>query len=261
MKTIEIDGLGERLKKYEQVSESYLVPGLPFMIRLDGRAFSAYSKRFKKPFDEVLSGAMIETTKALMQEFQASVGYTQSDEITLLFNGKDQLPFGGRVQKLVSLTAAFASVVFNQYIRDNSDIRKVAVMDSRVFTLPSIAEGLTCLAWREMDATRNSISMAAQSVFSHKQLNKRGTKAKLTMLKDYGIDWEDYPHHFKYGTYVVKKRVCRPLDVETLAKIPEKYREQHAVVTRTEYETCTLSFARFPAITVEHLTRAAENQL
>src|SRR5215212_3282844 len=96
------DGLGDRMKRYESAEAGRrLMPLLPAVARLDGRAFHAFVKGLTRPFDERLSRLMIETV--------ASVGYTQSDEITLAWvpAGTDgQVFFDGRVQKMNSVLAA-----------------------------------------------------------------------------------------------------------------------------------------------------------
>ena len=74
--------LGNSLKGYEKEFETHIPYDNHIIIRLDGHGFSKFTKGFKKPFDEILHRAMVETTKDLVKEFQAVSGYTQSDEIT-----------------------------------------------------------------------------------------------------------------------------------------------------------------------------------
>lgn len=80
------DQLGTRMKEfYEQVPKTRLMRRTPVAIRIDGKAFHTFTKGFKKPFDEVLVEAMQETTEYLCRNIQGCVlGYTQSDEITLI---------------------------------------------------------------------------------------------------------------------------------------------------------------------------------
>lgn len=79
------DALGDRMKKYEYVSRTYLTPRTPVIIRLDGKAFHTFTRGFNKPFDMVLVKTMQETMKFLCENIQGCVlGYTQSDEITLV---------------------------------------------------------------------------------------------------------------------------------------------------------------------------------
>ena len=79
--------LGERMKLYENncLSTIKIEPFRPFLVRLDGRAFSTFTNGFKKPFDFMFTKAMILTTSDLLIEFNAVTGYSHSDEITLIF--------------------------------------------------------------------------------------------------------------------------------------------------------------------------------
>lgn len=80
------DSLGDRMKGfYEARSKTSLVRRMPVIIRLDGKAFHTFTKGFQKPFDSMLMKAMQETMKYLCENIQGCVlGYTQSDEITLV---------------------------------------------------------------------------------------------------------------------------------------------------------------------------------
>ena len=53
---------GDRMKRYELVSKSYLPIRTPVVIRIDGRAFHTFTRGFKRPFDNVLNKAMQDTT-------------------------------------------------------------------------------------------------------------------------------------------------------------------------------------------------------
>ena len=77
--------LGDRMKSYEAIPKNFLMRRQPVIIRLDGKAFHSYTRGFDKPFDAELMKAMQQTMKYLCEEIQGCViGYTQSDEITLV---------------------------------------------------------------------------------------------------------------------------------------------------------------------------------
>ena len=79
------DSFGDRMKMYEGIEASrILMPGLPICVRLDGRAFHTFTRGLNRPYDERLSRMMIETTKRLVEDTHALIGYTQSDEISLI---------------------------------------------------------------------------------------------------------------------------------------------------------------------------------
>lgn len=100
------------------------------------------------------------------------------------------------------------------------------------------------LVWRELDASKNSIQMAARAVFSHKETDNKNTKMLQEMLfKEHGINWNDYPASFKRGTYA--RRITRegrfePWEIEAL---PEKHRARRdptATFSRSSVEVVAL---------------------
>lgn len=226
MSQYENDPRGNRMKKYEGMETSrILMPNLPYIVRLDGRSFHTLTRDLKRPYDVNFSRAMIDTVKYLMKEVCADLGYTASDEISLVF-----LPyappyepiFGGRIFKVTSILASLCSVYFNfilpKYLPHKTS--KLPIFDCRVFNLPNNEEVVEYLKWRELDATRNSISMAAQSVYSHKQLQNKNSAEMHEMLFQAGINYNDYPAFFKRGTYI--KRFLRSIKftTEEINKLP-----------------------------------------
>ena len=140
--------LGDRLKGYEANYPQYLATkGLPLVARLDGRSFHNFTQGLKKPCDIRLSEAMIETTKYLVEETHALTGYTQSDEITLIWfvpaDSVSDYMFTGKTQKLVSTLSALASVKFFSIIQETIPEKKTAMptFDCRVFQTPTLEEG------------------------------------------------------------------------------------------------------------------------
>lgn len=238
------DDFGDRMKMYEArgMSLSHVLPGEIMVARLDGKSFHSFTKGLERPIDLDLRQAMEETMLSLVAEFKATLGYVQSDEITLVWitELQKEIIFGGRVQKIVSLTAAHATAEFNAIFEELKPLfieqNKRPRFDSRVFTVPNKEEAVNCLLWRQQDATKNAITMAAQSVFSHKELQGKSGNEKQEMLFSKGINFNDYPPFFKRGVFgrrVVEERI---LSEEELLKLPEHVREKQAgqVVTRSK---------------------------
>lgn len=227
------DSLGDRIKgNYENRSKTYLVRRMPVIIRLDGKAFHTFTRGFDKPFDKVLMKAMQETTLKLCQNIQGCVlGYTQSDEITLVLVDYNDIKtdawFDYSVQKMCSVVASMCTLYFNQIftelyytwfseveLNDETDkfreayekaIIKGAMFDARVFNIP-VEEVTNCILWRTLDATRNSISSLAQSKFSHRELQGKNTSQMQDMLmENFGINWNNLTIPEKRGTAVIKK--------------------------------------------------------
>lgn len=235
------DALGMRMKEnYEKIPQTKLLRRTPVAIRIDGRNFHTWTIGFAKPFDTILIKAMQETTKYLCANVQGCVfGYTQSDEITLILQDYKELNtsawFDYKVQKLCSIAASMTTMAFNkiftkavrQYKADcrsslvgrsmelqieyNKYIKtltrateKGAMFDARCFNIPK-EEVCNLIYWRQLDATRNSIQMVAQSLFSHAELQGMScNKLQDKMFTEKGINWNELPTYLKRGTAVVK---------------------------------------------------------
>ena len=241
------DELGTRMKEfYEGVPKTRLVRRMPVAIRLDGKAFHTFTRGFEKPFDEVLGRAMRGTMKYLCENIQGCVlGYTQSDEITLILVDYQNLNscawFDYEVQKMCSISASMATMAFNKFFTNNvkneimeykaslvpqsvkiqEKIKKYcdtlkqasekgAMFDARVFNIPK-EEVCNLIYWRQLDATRNSIQMVGQANFSHKELQKKSCNMIQEMLfAEKGINWNDYPTYLKRGSCCIKTTIQNP---------------------------------------------------
>jgi len=217
------NALGTRMKSYEEDAYTQkLVPRDQYMVaRIDGHKFSKFTKGFTKPFDERFSTAMQKTTEDLLEKFDARFGYTESDEITLVWqrpeNPNATYPFNGRILKMSSLLAGYTSSRFNVHInaiefkeKDSSLKAKVrlheAHFDARVFGLPSEAEVLNNIIWRCLyDCRRNAISGAARYQFGHKACHKLNSKELYAKMETEGKSWDTYPLAFRFGSFVKKE--------------------------------------------------------
>lgn len=223
------DKLGDFCKFFEtQETAKVCLPGLPIYARLDGRGFSKFTKKMKftKPFDKKMCAAMINTMHAVVDEFDATVGYTQSDEISIGWTNENVI-FGGKIQKLVSNLASFASVTFFKQFSFENDY--TPTFDCRVFPVPSKKVLATQFLWRELDCTKNAITMAAQSKFSHKQLMNKNSTEKQEMMHSVGLNFNDYPAMFKRGTFCLRREILKEIPSEILEKIPLKNRPSEPV--------------------------------
>jgi tRNA(His) 5'-end guanylyltransferase len=232
------DDLGVRMKTfYEQIPKTKLMRRCPVAIRCDGRSFHTFTRNFQKPFDEVLIKSMQETMKYLCENIQGCVlGYTQSDEITLILVDYKKLTssawFDYEVQKLCSIAASMATMAFNKaFVKEvkkysfelsmgihtdeerrlldiyDKAIDKGAMFDARCFNVPK--EEVTNLCyWRQLDASRNSIQMVGQANFSHKELqNKSCNDIQDMLMTQKGINWNDLPTYQKRGSCCVRNKI------------------------------------------------------
>lgn len=231
--------LGKRMKTfYEGISQTKLLRKCPVAIRIDGKAFHTFTKHMKRPFDEILIATMQETTKYLCENIQGCIlGYTQSDEITLILVDYKKLDsdawFNYEVQKVCSIAASMATMAFNRefnhqinkYREDRIGLRmagkwssyndnyyqtlckardKGAMFDARCFNIPK-EEVTNLIYWRQLDASRNSVQMVGQAYFSHKELqNKNCSQIQDMLMLEKDVNWNNYPVHQKRGTCVIK---------------------------------------------------------
>ncbi len=236
------DGLGDRCKSFEQAEASRrAMRGLPLLARLDGRAFHTFTRDLKRPYEHGMSISMIETTRYLVQEMIALLGYTQSDEITLAWFEPSQsasdYAFDGRFQKLASVLAGMASARFGKLVAEHlpSKVHETPHFDCRVWQVPTLDDAADVFVWREDDATKNSVSMAAGAYYSDAELDGAHSGVKQELLWKKGVNWNDFPRFFKRGTYVQRRAVERVLTDEERARIPEPHRPPvGATVQRTQ---------------------------
>ena len=216
------DVFGDRMKKYEYVTRTYLTTRTPVIIRIDGKAFHTFTKGFKKPFDIVLVKSMQQTMQYLCANIQGCVlGYTQSDEITLVlvdYKKIDTCPwFDYNIQKCASIAASIATMAFNKFFKNNIEEFREASLNNwyegainrglfieepeklKLFETYCKAsrsgamfdarvfnipkeEVANCILWRQNDATRNSIEMVGQAYFSQSSLQGKSCNQIQDML-------------------------------------------------------------------------------
>jgi tRNA(His) guanylyltransferase len=204
--TVKKDDLGDRMKFFEgfETNRRFL-PMLPVYARIDGRGFSKFTKGMNKPFDQRMSNAMIDTTKYLVKETHARIGYTQSDEISLIWMAPDytgSIFFDGKVTKMTSVLAGMATAAFGRVIRGWSPYEdRYPAFDARVFQLPLPYEAANAILWRSLDATKNAISMAARSHYSAKELHCKNSSTMIEMMSAKAVDFYAYPEAFRLGTF------------------------------------------------------------
>ncbi len=225
--------LGDRMKRYEQPTRFVLPRRTYTILRVDGRAFHRYLRGAQRPYDAEFATAMDKVAQALCAEITgAQFAYTQSDEISVLytdFSSHQTEPwFGGVLAKQLSIGASIATQTLNA----EHDGR--AHFDARVFTMSDAVEVANHFLWRQQDAVRNSIAMAAQAKFSHKQLHGVNTDQMQAMLwEQHRINWNDYPVRFKRGGITVKD--TREREVTYTDRTTQT--ERSVVATRTTWES------------------------
>jgi tRNA(His) 5'-end guanylyltransferase len=84
-------------------------------------------------------------------------------------------------------------------------IKNLAYFDCRTFTIPDRVEVMNYFRWRQADCIRNSVSMVAQNVFSHKDLHGKSQSMMHEMLHQKGVNWAtDFTDGEKNGRFIGK---------------------------------------------------------
>ena len=199
------DDFDKEMRQFEESMDQYVLPDMYLVTRLDGRAFTKLTAReqFQKPFDERFRDLMQATVEYLMKEsgFRIVYGYTESDEISLLFHPEEE-SFGRKVRKINTTLAGEASAFFSM------KLGKIATFDCRVVPLPSLTRVEDYFAWRAEDAHRNSLNtwcywtLRQAGITAHKAssiLNKQGNAFKNELLFEHSINFNDLPSWQKRG--------------------------------------------------------------
>ncbi|MBD5463283.1 MAG: guanylyltransferase [Lachnospiraceae bacterium] len=206
------DELDKKMRVYEQSLDQIILPETYMVARLDGRGFTHLTKelcKFEVPFDERFRDLMIETVKALMDcGFKVIYGFTESDEISLLFSPNEDT-FGRKVRKYNSTLAGEASAAFSLALG------RVATFDCRLIPLPNIEKVQDYFLWRQEDAHRNSLNahcywmLRKEEKTVHQATNELEGKSvsyKNELLFSRGINYNQLPSWQKRGVGLWKEQ-------------------------------------------------------
>ena len=208
------DDFGKRMKTYENSYRFTLPRRMPVILRIDGCHFHTFTKGMDKPFDDKLIEAFWETCKFLGENIMgAKLIYHQSDEISILITNYDTIQtdswFSNNLQKMASVSATMAAAKFNEVIRKSYPDKELAFFDSRAWVIPQ-DEVNNYFTWRQQDASKNSISMAAFANFAHKDLHGlSGNQLQEKLFSEKGINWDKFPTWKKRGACIIKKEYLK----------------------------------------------------
>lgn len=196
---MKFDELDKKLRLFETTYDFCVPPEQYIVVRLDGRGFTKLTKEiwnFDAPFDVRFRDLMLNTTAHLMQSgFNIIYGYTQSDEISLLFH-KNEDSFNSKTRKIISILAAEASAKFTLLHQ------QIATFDARISILPNEKDVKDYFRWRHEDAHRNALN--AHCYWLLRKLGKSVTEAssqikglnlneKCNLLLNYEINFNELP--------------------------------------------------------------------
>lgn len=199
------DDFDKKMRVYETSHDHCVMPNVHMVARLDGRNFTRLTKElypFEAPFDERFRDYMLATVEHLMTcGFQVIYGYTQSDEISLLFH-LDEQAFGRKTRKFNSILAGEASAKFSLLLGG------MATFDCRICQLPNTEIVVDYFRWRQEDAAKNALNghcywQLRRDGLSVAQATKMlvgiTTGQKNELLFEHGINFNELPNWQKRG--------------------------------------------------------------
>ncbi|MEH0158602.1 tRNA(His) guanylyltransferase Thg1 family protein [Limibacter armeniacum] len=253
---MKFDDLDKKMRVFETSHDYCVLPKIYMVARIDGRNFTRLTKevhQFEAPFDERFRDYMVQTVEHLMQcGFKVIYGYTESDEISLLF-AQNETVFSRKLRKYNSVLAGEASAKFSMQLND------VAAFDCRISQLPTKEDVIDYFRWRNEDAFRNALNShcywnlrknGASVKNATRNLEGMSVADKNELLFSNGINFNDLPNWQKRGVGLYwksypsdgvnpktgevvqgeKKKICIDYDLP----MKEKYSEFIQAILETE---------------------------
>lgn len=227
-----METLKEKCERLRATTDYKLPKKTYVMAMIDGRSFSRLIKnRYEKPFDDKFINIMNEVAIYVCKNVQGcKFAYTQSDEITFVitdFETEEASPFFDyRLCKMLSIIPSLATAKFNQLVTLNlldtpcsqEDMKQMVAdmslvqFDCKVWDAKDFNNVFAYFLWRQIDCVRNSKQQAAQTYLSHKELLGKDTDEQIRLLfEKKGIDWNEYSDDKKYGRFIYKEQIEKPL--------------------------------------------------
>lgn len=201
---------GPKFKAYEKDNATFLPKKTYAVIRFDGKNFSSFTKRYEKPYDLKFMGLMDTVTQLMAKQVPGALfGYTQSDEISIVFSDLKEnalMWYDGKVAKMLSVGAATVTALFMQQSHFDEP-GQLPVFDARVHPLGSYHEVEEYVRWRRFDAQKNAVTMAANTLRSHKQLMSVSSKERAAILA--GTELEKLPDGFYNGRVTYREQFMK----------------------------------------------------
>jgi tRNA(His) 5'-end guanylyltransferase len=242
---MKFDELDRRMRIFETNYDFSVLPGIYIVARLDGRSFTRLTKekyKFIVPFDEQFRDYMVEVVEHLMScGFKIIYGYTESDEISLLFDLEDQT-FNRKLRKLNSVLAGEASAKLSLLLGD------IACFDCRISQLPNQQEVINYFRWRNEDAHRNALNShgywclrgdGKNARQATKMMDGLSVAAKNELLFQHGINFNELPNWQKRGVglywQTVEKIGYNPLTKEQVLTTRQQIYRDFNLPMKDEY--------------------------
>lgn len=200
------DYFDKKMRAFEEANDPHLIPEMFVLARIDGRNFGRLARKELKvpPFDIGMRDAMLSTTKHVMDSgFKSVYGFTQSDEISLLFDKTIHNIYNGKIRKINSILAGEASAKFSMLMNHHG------AFDCRTIQIPTIDLVGDYFLWRRADSETNCINGWCYHVLTTKEnltpemaqkhIDRKDFAFKNELLFRHRINFIDLPNWQKRG--------------------------------------------------------------
>jgi tRNA(His) guanylyltransferase len=252
---MKFDDLDKKMRVYETANDQYVLPGIHMVARLDGRSFTHLAREvqhYEAPYDIRFRDSMVSTMEYLISEsgFQVEYGYTQSDEMSLLFHAGENT-FNRKIRKYISILAGECSAKFSLLINGQ------ACFDCRISQLPREEDVIDYFRWRSEDAQRNALNAhcywklrgeGVRPEAATSQLSGMSIPAKNEFLFQRGINFNDLPTWQKRGIGIYweeyKKVAWNPMTKSQVVAHRRKLKTNLELPRGDEYSQLILEILR-----------------
>jgi len=241
--------------KYEYVRlyehQDVLLPQTYIVVRVDGRKFHHFSKRydFAKPNDLGALTVMNDAAQGVLRDVQdIFLAYGDSDEYSFVFL-KDTGLFERRSAKLVStVVSTFTAHYMLNWSRHFPDrpltAQGLPSFDGRAVLYPNLAVLRDYFCWRQVDCHINNLynttfwALVSQGGLTPDEAETRlqGTVSadkNEILFSEFGINYNNEPDIFKKGTTLKWERMAGPAPTN-LSKRQEERRRKTLGKTKIE---------------------------
>jgi tRNA(His) guanylyltransferase len=201
---MKFEQLDRRMRVYETAHDHCVLPGLHMVARIDGRSFSQLTRSpehgLDAPYDTRFRDCMVATLLHLVTQsgFSVLFGYTQSDELSLLFR-RDESAFGRKLRKL-----PLGARGGGQRGGSRSAFGAPGAFDcAHLASSPDDEDVVDYFRWRQEDAHRNALNghcvlapACGKGLDDHaatQQLRGVSLPARHELLHQHGIQFNTLP--------------------------------------------------------------------
>jgi tRNA(His) guanylyltransferase len=255
---MKFDELDAKLRVFETSHDLCVMPEIFMVARIDGRNFTRLTKevhKFEVPFDSQFRDYMVATTQHLMNcGFKVIYGYTQSDEISLLFH-RDEDSFNRKIRKFNSILAGEASAKFSLLVGT------IATFDCRISQLPNLELVVDYFRWRNEDAHRNALNGHCYWTLRNdgysvglatSKLHKLSVSDKNELLYQHGVNFNNFPKWQKRGIGIYwesyEKEALNPISGELVSVTRKRTKVDMDLPMKDDYSKfiCDLVLREYP---------------